>query len=107
MGARLKILILMIVVYSACMPVAASHADPEPCRDPNDKGCQQLYEPRCRQAIESMLQIMRSTPVNTPADEKRVGELILNVETMLHSNRLNNMSECRSWSEFGRMLANQ
>jgi len=89
------------------MPTAVSHADTLPCRDPNDKACQQLYESRCRQAIESMLQIMRSTPVNTPADEKRSGELISKVEKMLHTNRLNNMSECSSWSEFGRILANQ
>lgn len=103
----MKILILVIALYSASIPTAASRADTQPCRNPDDNACQQLYESRCRQAIQSMLQTMRSTPVNTAADQKRLDELISNVEKMLQNNRLNSMSECRSWSEFSRILANQ
>ncbi len=97
----------MAGLYFIVMVVAPCHADSLPCRDPNDKGCIQEYESRCKQAIESMLQTMRSTPVNTARDEERVRELISKVEKMLGNNRMNNVSECRSWSELGRIVANQ
>lgn len=54
-----------------------------------------------------MLKTIHSTQLHSPSDEERRKELIEKIEKMLSNNRLNSVSECRSWSELGRIVANQ
>ncbi len=79
----------------------------DPCIESRAPECKPVQEARCTQAINEMLKTMRATPLQTQRDRDDVGALIAKVEKMLADNRRQGVEECRSWGEFGGILAKQ
>jgi hypothetical protein len=69
--------------------------------------CREINESRCREIIESMLPMMKSTPLDKPRDIGRIKELIAIVEKMLTDNRRQGVDECRFWMDFNRLIVHQ
>jgi hypothetical protein len=101
-----RILLAALIISGSAFITEAS-AEPPPCRETSPQACQEQQEKRCRSAIESMLQIMRSTPLKTERDKNDVTELIARVEKMLSYNRSRGVEECRSWVDLNRIVAHQ
>lgn len=99
--------VIIVMLHMLLPAVAAAAAEHDPCRNSYEAGCREVNQPRCREAIESMLNMMKSTPLDKPRDIERNRELIAVVEKMLADNRGRGVDECRSWADFSRILANQ
>lgn len=100
-------LFLATLALAATTGISQAAADPAACQEASQQVCSQPQESQCRSAIESMLQIIRATPLKTEREAKDVNELIARIEKMLADNRSKKIDECRSWAELGRIVANQ
>jgi len=100
-------IVLAALVMTVSTGITSASAEPPPCREASPQACHEQQENRCRSAIESMLQIMKSTPLKTERDKKDVPELIARVEKMLSHNRSRGIDECRSWGDLNRILVHQ
>lgn len=67
----------------------------------------QPSEAQCRQAVDTMLQTMKSTPVEKERDKQRAQAVIERAEKAVRDNRARGASECESWAAIGRIVANQ
>ena len=64
-------------------------------------------EAQCRELIDSMLGMMKTTPPPGDHDWASAQVLIAKVEAMVRDNRQRCISECVTWSAFTKMLVNQ
>ncbi len=99
--------IVAIIVAVLASLATADAQSRDPCIESRDPKCIPVQQARCRQAIDMMLRHMRNTPLERPRDVEDVGKLIAKVERMLADNRSKGVDDCTSWSEFGRIVANQ
>ena len=97
-----SVCLILALSLLCCVPAVYSGQQPP---DPAERRIARAeQEKRCTQAIEGMLREMKSTPLTTPDDIKRVNELIARIEGMIAANRRRGVDECRTWDEFGRIL---
>jgi len=87
-----------VILGFTLLGLAASTVCAEPPVKENEK--------RCSTAIAEMLKTMKSTPLVTQRDKDDVKKLIDRIESMLSKNRANGVSECQSWGEFSKIVAN-
>lgn len=95
----------LVFAFLLFASVAAAIETPSGKADEGESGG--ISESRCREMNESMLQLMKSTPLNKPRDVERNEELIAKVEKMLADNRREGVDECRSWMDFSRIIVHQ
>lgn len=62
-------------------------------------------EEGCRQAIEVMLNEIRSAPANTPRDKQDKEKMLVKVESRVKEMRAARKTECEIWTEVGGLLA--
>jgi hypothetical protein len=61
-------------------------------------------EEQCRTMIESMLQMMKSAPMEKERDRQGANEVIERTEKMLRENRARGASECESWKAIAKIV---
>ena len=76
------------------LPLAASAQDKKPT------------ETQCRQAVEGLLQAMKSAPI-PERDKKRTQEVIDRSEKLVRDNRARGASECETWGGLNKIVSNQ
>ena len=64
-------------------------------------------EAQCREMIDSMLGMMKTSPPPGDRDWASAQMLIAQVEAMVRDNRQRGVSECDTWAAFSKMLVNQ
>lgn len=67
----------------------------------------QLTEAQCRDMVNSMMQMMKSPPVEKEKDRQRAKEVIERAEKIVRDNRTRGVSECESLSAIGRIVVHQ
>jgi hypothetical protein len=87
----------------ACANVPAQARDP--CIESRDAKCVPVQQERCRLATDEMLRTIRATPPERPREAADVRSLIAKLEKLVAENRRNGVDECRTWGEFGAILA--
>jgi transposase len=67
----------------------------------------QPTEAQCREAVNTMMQMMKSPPVEKEKDRQRAKEVIERAEKIVRDNRARGASECESWAAIGKIVVNQ
>jgi hypothetical protein len=64
-------------------------------------------EAQCREMVDGMVQLMKSTPIEKEKEKQDARELIERVEKVVRDNRSRGASECDSWAAIGRIVVHQ
>lgn len=89
----LSALRLFVVFALAIAPASAQHKVPT--------------EAQCREMVNSMLQTMRTVPVERESDRQRAREIAERAEKVVRDNRTRGASECDSWGQITNIVTRQ
>lgn len=89
----LSALRLFVVFALAITPASAQHKVPT--------------EAQCREMVNSMLQAMRTVPIEREADRKGAREVTERAEKVVRDNRARGASECDSWGRITDIVTRQ
>ena len=64
-------------------------------------------EAQCRDMVNSMLQSMKSAPLERERDRRGAREVTERAEAIARDNRARGASECDSWEAIGKLVVNQ
>lgn len=64
-------------------------------------------EAQCREMVNSMLQTMRTVPVERESDRQRAREIAERAEKVVRDNRTRGASECDSWGQITNIVTRQ
>lgn len=90
-AAALPTLVFLTLVQAA--PALAQHKTPT--------------EAQCREMVNSMLQTMRTVPIEREADRKGAREVTERAEKVVRDNRARGASECDSWGQIMNIVTRQ
>lgn len=93
LGGGLSALRLFVVFALAIAPASAQHKVPT--------------EAQCREMVNSMLQTMRTVPVERESDRLRAREIAERAEKVVRDNRARGASECDSWGQITNIVTRQ
>lgn len=89
----------MTLVLTVCLALLMPQVASAQRKEPTDA--------QCRNAVNSMVRAMKSTPLEREKDKQSAKVLIERVEKLIKDNRAKEVSECETWSEISRIVANQ
>ena len=64
-------------------------------------------EAQCREMVNGMLQVMRSTPLQNENEKRHHRELMDRVEKIVNDNRSRPASNCETWAAMSKIIATQ
>ncbi|MBP7079731.1 MAG: hypothetical protein KBA96_01320 [Rhodocyclaceae bacterium] len=64
-------------------------------------------EAQCREMVTGMLQVMRSTPLQTESERQQHRQLMDRVEKVVNDNRARPGSDCETWAAMSKIIATQ
>ena len=79
----------------------------DPCHQKTTPECLAIQQQRCRQAVDTGLEMGRQLPTNTPREVQDKKALMYKIQAMIAENRRNGVDECTTWGELNRIAVNQ
>lgn len=74
---------------------------------PSHAGYPAPSEAQCREMVDSMLQTMKTVPVERERDRREARVVLDKAEKIVRDNRQKGVSECETWAAIGKLVVGQ